>query len=308
MWIDVTWVNFALTALTVHTPLMQCWFQIPFGARVNLCAAQKAPGAWVKHGSTVILGLSSSVCHPSGGHLQQNVRELSRSSLSLIWRCKTTIIAPQEYAVWAPAVGEIKTPHFHDVKLSCWRLKFSVSWFFGAEGESLLIWGAISTELWTSTHHMQRLFNNSFPRYSEIVHHGAWSVWSLIDKAANHRLVQRDCLHYLHILSLRENCSFLVGQKLNLRVSQIVERHIHPTRSHVSHGPVGRSGHSGHHVLNRANGRHIRRSCVKHENAFSQSKPQNAGIRQGCPLSPFLFILVMTLFYFMTLQTNILES
>ena len=36
---------------------------------------------------------------------------------------------------------------------------------------------------------------------------------------------------------------------------------------------------------------------VKHENFLSHAKPQDAGIGQGCPLSPFLFILVMTVLF-----------
>ena len=36
---------------------------------------------------------------------------------------------------------------------------------------------------------------------------------------------------------------------------------------------------------------------VKHENFLSHAKSQDAGIRQGCPLSSFLFILVMTVLF-----------
>ena len=36
---------------------------------------------------------------------------------------------------------------------------------------------------------------------------------------------------------------------------------------------------------------------MKYENIFSQSKPQNAGIRQDSPLLPFLFIVVMIVLF-----------
>jgi hypothetical protein len=36
---------------------------------------------------------------------------------------------------------------------------------------------------------------------------------------------------------------------------------------------------------------------VKHDNFLSHAKSQDAGIRQGCPPSPFLFLLVMTVLF-----------
>ena len=36
---------------------------------------------------------------------------------------------------------------------------------------------------------------------------------------------------------------------------------------------------------------------MKYDNTVSQCKSQDAGIRQGCPLSPFLLILVITVLF-----------